>query len=763
MYKTVEMPKSVEQKAAMTAFYAHTAEDENGNPLPESSGKWQPLATHLRNVAALARQFAEPMGLAAEAEAAGLLHDLGKYSKRFQMRLSNKSIHGVNHWTAGARKAAEFKALLEYAIEGHHTGLPGYGELNQVLRKMNIPSCVGEITGCEESVEELIRRFEADGLRLPANFSRPAKDCFANALRTRMLFSCLVDADYLDTERHFSPEMAKQRDAPEMNADAALDKLLNHIESLKLKSTNETVGRIRQQLLEDCLSAALKSPGLFTLTAPTGSGKTLASLAFALKHISHHNSKLPANHPSRFRRIIVVIPYTSIIEQTARIYRDLFEPLFGPDFVLEHHSAVGPREENKASCVEEEDSYTYRARLASENWASPLIITTSVQFFESLFSNRPSNCRKLHNIARSVVLFDEVQTLPTNLVPSLLSAVSLLVRDYGVTAVFMTATQPAFASVALPYDWKAVEISSEPLAMADAMRRTNIILPPLNQTCSWKEIAGRMSNYPQALCVVNTTRDARELFQLLPVENRFHLSARLCPAHRQEKLNLIRKILSDSRNCRLVSTQLIEAGVDVDFPVAFRALGPLDSIIQTAGRCNREGRFAELQPVIVFCPENGGFPPGAYKAAAEKTREFLCRHSNAELHKPTFYAEYFSELYHLQGPENPEKDKVFKFSEEFDFPAAAAACSLIGNDTHSVLVKWRDGEELIEKLRREKHLSPADWRRAQRFSINLHIGEFKQAQARGYIVEVIKDVWFWNSQYDENLGACHATLDDCIA
>lgn len=742
-------------------YYAHTAEDGYGKPLPQTH--WQPLAEHLRNVAAMAKQFAAPLGLAAEAELAGLLHDLGKYAERFQARLRNPAIRGINHWTPGARKAAEFKVLVDYAIEGHHTGLPAFADLQQALRKMEDTVSACELTGCSESLFELLQRFEADGLRLLPPAARPGRDNFANALRTRMLFSCLVDADFLDTERHFEPEAARQREVPLLQAGEASRLLLAHLERLRTQASGGCVNQIRCQLLADCLKAAEQAPGLFTLTAPTGSGKTLASLAFALRHVEYHSANLPSNDPRRFRRVIVVIPYTSIIEQTARVYREIFEPAFGPDYVLEHHSAVGPQENLKGPDRDAESERIRRARLAAENWASPLVVTTSVQFFVSLFANKPAECRKLHNIARSVVLFDEVQTLPPKLLPSLLSAVRLLSQEpYGITAVFMTATQPAFASArdALPYGWNPVEISSKPSAMAEAMRRTHIRLPGSNEKCSWIEIAGRMVEHSQALCVVNTTKDARELFRLLPPENRFHLSARLCPAHRHEKLRLIRERLASGQPCLLVSTQLIEAGVDVDFPVAFRAIGPLDSIIQTAGRCNREGRCPEPQPVIVFRPENGGLPPGAYRIAAAKTEEFLARHPKAVLHQPETYAEYFGELYGLLGRESAEADPVFAASKAFDFPRAAEHCRLVGEDTRSVLVKWGAGEELIAKLRREKHLLPEEWRRVQRFSVNLHMNEFIDALAKGYIVEAIEDVWFWNSRYDEDLGACHPELND---
>ncbi|MCC6354443.1 MAG: CRISPR-associated helicase Cas3' [Verrucomicrobiae bacterium] len=757
-------------------FYAHTAVDDSGKALPEGSGRWQPLAEHLRNVADLAADLAKPLGLCVEAELAGLLHDLGKYAARFQARLRNPAIHGINHWAAGASHAAALKAwAVAFSSDGHHTGLPALNDnasgppLRQTVNAFAEGRLRSELTGqCPESTDELLDRFNQDGLALPVFSPKAISDKFAEALRARMIFSCLVDADFLDTEAHFDPRRARSRSVPELHPEQAYD-LLD--KALSLKPAIGQVNALRRQLLADCLRAADRQPGLFTLTAPTGSGKTLSSLAFALKHISKHNAQLPAGHPDRLRRVIVVIPYTSIIEQTARVFRELFEGTLGSDYILEHHSAVAPREHRGNRAVDAEEEPLRRARLAAENWASPLVVTTNVQFFESLFSNRPSDCRKLHNIGRSVVLFDEVQTLPPRLMPSLLSAVRLLTRDYGVTAVFMTATQPAFASVsaALPYDWNPVAISTNETGLADALRRTRIELPSADSTTAWPELARRIVAGPQSLCVVNTTKDARELFRLvrdLKPDAAFHLSARMCPVHRQEKLAEIRRRLDPEANepCRLISTQLIEAGVDVDFPTAFRALGPLDSIIQTAGRCNREGRDPEPCPVIVFRPMEVRLPPGAYALATAKTAEFLSRHPDAALHHPGTYREYFAELYKLIGPEKAEADAVFKLSTDFNFPAAADACRLVGSETRAVLVKgWRNregrdrGAEIAEKLHRERHLTADECREAQRYSVNLYQGEFLGAQASGYIYQPADgwNFWVWNSDYDDNLGLGH--------
>jgi CRISPR-associated endonuclease/helicase Cas3 len=741
-------------------FYAHT-----GTPV------WQPLADHLREVARLAHRHGAPLGLANEAELAGLLHDLGKYAVRFQQRLkSPATVSGINHWAAGAFAASKMKHMAAaFVIDGHHTGIPARtdatnGEaLQQTLLKFSETTARKELTSCPESSEELLALINADGITLPTPQATRCPDAFANAMRVRMLFSCLVDADFLDTEQHFDGSISPLRSVPNLHPERALELLMARLASF---NADGPVNQTRARLLADCLASSQQAQGLFTLTAPTGSGKTLASLAFAFSHIARHNAQLTPDDPQRFRRIIVVIPFTSIIEQTARVFRELFKDAFGDDYVLEHHSAVAP-EENKGQRNDDTVLTSIRrARLAAENWAAPLVVTTNVQFFHSLFAHKPSACRKLHNIGRSVVLFDEVQTLPPRLIPSLLSGVQCLVRDYGASAVFMTATQPAFASVqpALPYPWNPVEISSQPEAMADALRRTRIELPEKDATLTWQALAAQMTKQSQGLCVVNTTVDARNLFALLPAEGRFHLSARLCPAHRQKKLKEIRELLAAGKPCRLVSTQLIEAGVDVDFPVAWRALGPLDSIIQTAGRCNREGRHEQACPVTIFRPAEGGHLPKGYEQVMQITETFLHGRDASTLHSPTTYSEYFARLYGITGRDNAEADPVFNYSTAFDFPNAAKECRLIEDNTRAVLVQWGKGAELYAKLKMERHLTSADCRMAQRYSVSLYMGEFQKALTQGWAYQPVPEweLYIWNSNYDDDLGACHLSNNDFV-
>ena len=756
-------------------YFAHTAVNAAGKALGKET--WQELRDHLHGVAERAGRFARPCQMEGEAGAAGLLHDLGKYTVRFQARLCNPAvIHGINHWAAGAACALEHRLWsVAFAVDGHHTGLPALYPsdvsdarcLQDVREKMGVPEEWKQLTGgCVESLPELRECLRADGLTLPEAAARPFTDKFAEALRTRFLFSCLVDADRLDTAEHSNPGQEEERQAPALEPERALAILERF---LKEKSALTAVNQLRSRLLADCLGKADQAPGLFTLTAPTGSGKTLASLAFALHHIIYHNAMLAADDPRQLRRIIVVIPYTSVIEQTASVFREVFKEL-GEAYVLEHHSATAPRETANEADKDAEDARLRRAQLATENWASPIVVTTNVQFFESLFAAHPTDCRKLHNVARSVLLFDEVQTLPTALLPSLLSAVNLLTQPepYGATAVFMTATQPAFDRVAptiLPagYEWKPREISSDPEAMAHTMRRTQIVLPGPEETVTWADLAEQLSAHAQALCVVNTVKDARALFRLLPMASRFHLSARMCPAHRLKTLNRIRAQLKSGAPVWLVSTPLIEAGVDVDFPVAYRAYGPFDSIIQTAGRCNREGKNPERCLVTVFRPSEGSLMPRGTEQAAEVTKSFLVGVDPETLHQPETYARYFEQLYTFSRPETAEADRVVKASQALDFPAVAEAFRLIPEGTRRVIVPWTggDGKELAGKLERKKHLSREECRRLQRLSISLYEGEFQKERANGVIFQPAEkwDFYLWNGNYDPDLGVCHAEDD----
>jgi CRISPR-associated endonuclease/helicase Cas3 len=558
----------------MTA-YAHSLE---GKPVET----WEPLAEHLEKVAKKAREFGADLlaggSAAAYAEALGWLHDAGKYAPAFQAYIQKKGGR-TDHSTAGAILARELYGaeglLLAYAVAGHHAGLPDGGDAGEshLLRRC------ADASLADPSRDGFAR--EVAG-RLPARLPRLAfRDMFGASMMVRMLFSCLTDADALSTEAFVRPEQAALRGAPPIGD--LLAPLRAHLDA---RSPDPTpVNRLRADVLARCREAAALPPGFFSLTVPTGGGKTLSSLAFALEHAQHNE----------LRRVVYVIPYLSIIEQTAEVFRRAFEGIEGA--VVEHHSAHSDPEG-------EEPIGPDRHRLAAENWDAPVVVTTAVQFFESLFAARPSKCRKLHNLARAVVVLDEAQMLP---VPHLLPCVEALrhlVEAHGATVLLCTATPPALLRDR-PLRWgldpAAVRpIVPDPEALHGALRRVRVRRAGLLDDAA---LVDRLAGATQALCIVETRVHAADLHRMLAergIEGRHHLSANMCAAHRAEVLAAIRAELRDGRPCRVVSTQLVEAGVDVDFPLVLRASAGLDSVVQSAGRCNREGRMPEPGTVEVF-------------------------------------------------------------------------------------------------------------------------------------------------------------------
>jgi CRISPR-associated endonuclease/helicase Cas3 len=440
------------------------------------------------------------------------------------------------------------------------------------------------------------------------------RSCFQFSFFVRMIYSCLVDADFLDTELFMDVEKASWRHGYP-SIEYMNEQLQSYLGELTSHALPTPINSYRTDILKQCLAAASQQPGLFSLTVPTGGGKTLSSLAFALKHALQFGKK----------RVIYVIPYTNIIEQNAAVFRTIL----GADAVLEHHSSFEPDEEDR------------RSRLASENWDAPLVVTTNVQFFESLFASRSSRCRKIHRIATSVVVLDEAQMLPVPLLKPSLEVLRELALNYGTTIVLCTATQPALSTSETFKDGleNVREIVNEPAALYHSFKRVQTVKLPLLHD---EELAGRLNEYRQVLCIVNTRRHARRLYELLPDRaGCHHLSALMCPAHRTGVLNRVRTALGSGDPCRLVSTQLVEAGVDIDFPVVYRSLSGVDSIAQAAGRCNREGKMADLGKMFVFTPE-AGLPPGYFRQSAETAKAVL-RHHVDPLSPEAVHA-YFEQL-----------------------------------------------------------------------------------------------------------------------
>ena len=611
----------------MPTCYAHSAENR-----PESD--WQTLKNHAENVAALAAQFAEPFGAAEIARYTALLHDLGKYSEPFQNRLRGGK--RVDHATAGAKEAiARWKMtgkLMAYCIAGHHAGLAnGSGEgNNRSTMKERLAADIPTLNPVWQAEIPLPEK-----IPLPPLKSNPKYPGFAQAFFTRMLYSCLVDADYLDTEAFYARLDGKTVARGGYPSLEALQQAFNqHLQNVRADAKENSEGgqaelnRLRSDILDHAQQQAALPPGLFTLTVPTGGGKTYTSMAFALEHARQHGQ----------RRIIYVIPFTSIIEQNAAAFRDAFGDL-GEAAVLEHHSTFDDRK------LQERDTRD-KLRHATENWDAPIVVTTAVQFFESLFADRSSRCRKLHNIAGSVIILDEAQMLPLHLLRPVMAAIDELARNYRCTIVMCTATQPAIDAKHGFYGGfsDVREIAPDPARLYTALRRTTVRHIG-NQSDA--ELLEHLTAQPQLLIIVNNRRHARSLYDSAKhLDGACHLTTLMCAEHRSEVLKTIRARLKAGAPCRLIATSLIEAGVDVSFPRLMRAEAGADSIAQAAGRCNRENlRTADESEVLIFRPEEQWKAPPELATYAACMRETL--RNDGDLLAPEAMIAYFRRVYDL--------------------------------------------------------------------------------------------------------------------
>ena len=685
------------------------------------------LNEHLRGVGKLAEEYAQVFGSSDWARVVGLWHDLGKYSAEFQRRI--KSVSGydaeahlegqfgrVDHSTAGAQHAVKqfgvHGRILAYLIAGHHAGLPDWHTSETAGGALKI-----RLDDGSHLKRTLSQTIPHEILSQPKPTSPLLGKADGFALWIRMLFSCLVDADFLDTEAFMDADRAGQR----INALALPDLLPRFNAYMKgqfSKVPSTSVNRIRAEVLRQCRDKAREAPGLFSLTVPTGGGKTLSSLAFALEHAVLHGK----------RRIIYAIPYTSIIEQTANVFRDIF-----PNEVIEHHSNLDPEKE------------TAKSRLIAENWDAPVIATTNVQFFESLFAARTSRCRKLHNIVDSVVVLDEAQLLPPEFLQPILDVMNALVRNYGVTFVLSTATQPALGTLhtfqrTLRGLDNAREIISDPDALYHDLERVTVTWPQdFHLAQDWDDIARQIQQHPCVLAVVNSRTDARELHHRMP-DGTIHLSALMCGEHRSQVIADIKQRLLAGESVRVVSTQLVEAGVDVDFPVVYRALAGLDSVAQAAGRCNREGKL-ERGEVVVFVPPKPA-PPGALRRAADTAVSLLSGSSDHTLTQDLF-SRYFEHFY-MKAPSLDKHDITKLITPQggnddplkVQFRTAAQRFRLIDESGyHSILVRYGESPVLIGRLQKE---GPERWlmRKLQRYTVSLPEWQFQKLLANGDVSEV---------------------------
>jgi len=721
-----------------------------------ADGAWRlhPLEGHLRAVSALAAGYAAPFGGSRWASLAGIWHDLGKYRPAFQRYirgatgLDAEDAHiesrpgRTPHSTAGALLAQQRLGLpghvIAYLIAGHHAGLYDWD--------CGLKERLANEDAQRELTESLAESPPADVLSpdLPPTDLRAipgGKDGFA--LWVRMLFSCLVDADFLDTESFMDPAKSAARgDWPTL--DELRPRFDAYMAELDARSAPTPVNALRREVRDQCLEAAALEPGLFSLTVPTGGGKTLSSMAFALEHARLHHK----------RRIVYVIPYTSIIEQTA----DTFRGIFG-EAVIEHHS-------NAESDPAQETS---KSRLACETWDAPIVVTTSVQCFESLFAARTSRCRKLHNLVDSVLVIDEAQLLPPDFLQPILDVLNLLTRHYGVSVVLSTATQPALASRTY-FDPKlnveglddVREIIPDPDALYRQLKRVDVHLPQdRHAPTPWEDLAQRLTAHPSALVIVNTRRHARELHALMP-PGTLHLSALMCGAHRSRAIGEIKSRLKAAEPTRVVSTQLVEAGVDLDFPVVYRAMAGLDSIAQAAGRCNREGQLGRGE-VHVFVPPDPP-PPGLLRKGRDACLATLQGAADDPLERRLF-GTYFERLYAACDLDRERIRQALSVSDTrtlaVNFRTAAEKFRLIDDeDSAPVLVLYRgpDGTDdtidmLLRTLRRD---GPERWlmRKLQRYTVNIHRRDATRLQAQGDIEEVIPGLFAQASDclYDPVLG-----------
>ncbi|MDN5361719.1 MAG: CRISPR-associated endonuclease/helicase Cas3 [Moorella sp. (in: firmicutes)] len=716
----------------MSTFLAHSK---------NIGGKEQLLTDHLHQVANLTRGFAADLAASDTGYWSGLWHDLGKFHPEFQAYLRDETRRrGPSHSTAGALLATRYCEPLAFLIAGHHGGLPDRAELkNRLKDRVQLDRYQTALQNARQVMPELEPGLFS-GSDLPTFLQQGGGETQKSRLELflRLLYSALTDADFLDTERHFQPELATRRESgvPLTELWSLLDASQQHLMAV----SSGQVNHIRREIYHHCCTQAELPPGFFSLTVPTGGGKTRSGMAFALRHALRYGKK----------RVIVAIPYTSIIEQTADVYREIF----GAANVLEHHSAVAPPAD-----PENPSELELWARLASENWEASLIVTTTVQLFESLFANNSSSCRKLHNIAASVIILDEAQTLPVNLLEPILDVLKQLVQFYGVTVVLCSATQPALEDSPFLHGLPDVrEIIPEPQRYFNILKRVDYQLPPDGEEWTWEQVAEVLRQSPRGMAVVNTKKDALALLEALNDPEALHLSTLLCGAHRRQVLGEVRRRLQNGRPCRLVATQVVEAGVDLDFPLVFRALGPLDRIVQAAGRCNREGRL-QAGRVIIFKPAAGHLPPGSYKTGTEIATILL--HSGADLNDISLYRTYFQRLYQSSTLDS-KNIQASRYS--FNYPEVAQKFQMIEQRVTPLVVRYHFGlddtrvDELLEQLQRQR-VNRSLLRQLQPYIVNVQTYALTSLQKEGLVHELSPGLYEWLGGYDEVRGLITTARD----
>ena len=717
------------QDTKIPKYISHIRKNQYGEIISYQSNE-----EHCIGVAELAKQFASEFGMGNWGYVLGILHDKGKEKKEFQEYIQDvNGIPGHKHWTKKGKAHAYVGALLAQglygkvatiffgnAICGHHAGLYDYFELEKMISSSDLPSEV---------------QMQTDAIQLnKAKFTLTENQI--NHL-VRVLFSCLVDADYLDTEKFMNVSSASQR-GHHKKLSELLILLEDHFCKLNNNSEDSTVNVIRRCVQEQCIKMSSGENGFYSLTVPTGGGKTLSSLLWAMRHAVCNGQK----------RIIIAIPYTSIIVQTASVLKSIF----GEENVLEHHSQF------TIDSIIDKD-IRLKAKLASENWDYPIVVTTNVQLFESMFSNKPSDCRKLHNIANSVIILDEVQTLPTDYLQPIVDALKSYQRMFGISVLFTTASQPVLSGLIEGCNPKAAfqgidgitEIIPKEYALHDRLRR--VCLEIDNTGSTYDEIADRLSRHDKVLCIVNTRNDAREIFERLPKEGMtIHLSRMMCPRHVTKAIQEIKQALSYNSETviRVVATQLIEAGVDIDFPVVYRQEAGLDSILQAAGRCNREGKL-DMATAYVF---SLSVEHKLYGSIIDANNARLSMINVNDWFAPETMTEYFRQLYCRKETFDKKDIKTLLYKpKEMCFAEAAKEFRLIEETGTTVYVNMDDSLELVERLKNDG-ITYSLMKKLSQYSVNIHERDFLKLLSYGAIEEVIDGIYVVNdrAQYDENIG-----------
>ena len=679
-------------------FYAHIAED----------GRKQTVEEHSRNVSSLCAAFADSFAAKEQGALIGMAHDIGKNSVEFQSRLNGGSI--VDHSTAGAFECASLllKMWAAECVACHHTGLQNIGT------KYDTPDDTTLMGRLKKKAAGVLPAYQVTtplrAVKDPDNYQEQNGAWLTDSFIIRFLYSCLVDADFLDTESFMSNDSVAR--AGYQPIEELYNKLTSFISEKFSHPTNE-LNRIRCGILQSCIDKGTMPRGIYSLTVPTGGGKTISSLAFALNHaVTHH-----------MERVVYVIPYTSIIEQNAQVFRNLL----GDENVLEHHS-----NSDFDALFESDSDLKMRMIRSSENWDMPVVVTTAVQFFDSLYSNRPSKCRKLHNLANSVIIFDEAQMLPTEHLRPCVAAMSKLVEDMHSSVVLCTATQPSLMDLFAQYapGFKTTELCPDVSGIFESLRRVTF------QNAGFIDapmLVEDMLSHRQCLCIVNTRKSAQEIYDRLPKEGSYHLSTLMYPAHRRRILNEIRNRLANNEECRVVSTSLIEAGVDIDFPAVFREISGLDSILQAAGRCNREGKHAPEDSVVTIF-EGISKTPLMLKVNIQAAREAL--NNGSDPLDPETVRKYFTAYRSLAGNSLDAANVIgLLSSSNMQFESVADRFHLINQEALTVYIPIGEGKGLAD-IALAGMADKKTFRKLGRFGVNIFDKEYNQLLNRGSITRI---------------------------